>query len=290
VNDKVLISVVIPCYNQAQYLINCVKSVIRQSFIHWECIIVDDGSPDNTKEIALELVERDDRIKYIPKINGGVSSARNLGIENSTGEFILPLDADDYISDNYLEMVYSQITTSVNVKVVYGLVSYFGVVNSSEKEVINFDFVNHLYSNQIHCSGLYRRVDAIAIGGYDEAMIFGYEDWDFYIRLIGSSYANAIQLEGCILYYRIKEVSRNKILHTDGKDLITMNYMIAKNMQFYSEANINFLNQIRIMRNQSVNPEFYFAYSFILKLTYRKILNSCKEILMYFKSKKKPRY
>ena len=99
-----LISVVVPCYNQAQYLDECLQSVLNQTYQDWECIIVNDGSPDNTEEIAKNWVEKDTRFIYLSKENGGLSSARNAGIEIAKGEWILPLDADDKIGERYLEL------------------------------------------------------------------------------------------------------------------------------------------------------------------------------------------
>lgn len=98
-----LVSIIVPCYNQAQYLPEALQTVLEQTYQNWECIIVNDGSPDNTELVAKEWLAKDSRFKYIYKENGGLSSARNVGIENSKGEFILPLDADDKISNNYLE-------------------------------------------------------------------------------------------------------------------------------------------------------------------------------------------
>ncbi len=89
------ISVIIPCYNQGHFLQEAIESVINQTYSHWECIIVDDGSSDNTKEVASVFSEKDERIKYVYKPNGGLSSARNAGIENSSGKWIQFLDADD---------------------------------------------------------------------------------------------------------------------------------------------------------------------------------------------------
>ena len=87
-----LISVIVPCYNQAQYLDECLQSVLNQTYQNWECIIVNDGSPDNTHEIAESYCRKDARFKYFYKENGGLSSARNAGISISNGEFIQFLD------------------------------------------------------------------------------------------------------------------------------------------------------------------------------------------------------
>ena len=99
-----LISVIVPCYNQAQYLDECLQSVLDQTYTDWECIIVNDGSPDHTEEIAKKWVEKDTRFIYLFKENGGLSSARNAGIEIAKGEWIQFLDCDDILKKEKFEI------------------------------------------------------------------------------------------------------------------------------------------------------------------------------------------
>lgn len=97
------ISIIIPCYNQAQYLEKCLQSVLNQTYTNWECIIINDGSSDNTQEVALDWSKKDERYEYLYKENGGVSSARNFGIENAKGKYIVFVDADDTVDEIFLE-------------------------------------------------------------------------------------------------------------------------------------------------------------------------------------------
>ncbi len=92
-----LVSVIIPCYNQAQYLPEALKSVFSQTHPQWECIIVNDGSTDKTDEVAREWLTKDERFKYIKKENGGLSSARNAGLKEAKGSLLQFLDSDDAI-------------------------------------------------------------------------------------------------------------------------------------------------------------------------------------------------
>ena len=96
------ISIIVPVYNAERYLHKCVDSVFNQTFIDWELVLVDDGSPDNSGSICDEYAGKDSRIKCIHKSNGGVSSARNTGLDNATGDFVTFLDSDDYIGPDYL--------------------------------------------------------------------------------------------------------------------------------------------------------------------------------------------
>jgi glycosyltransferase involved in cell wall biosynthesis len=102
--ENLLISVIVPCYNQAQYLDECLNSVFEQTYSHWECIIVNDGSSDNTNEIAEKWREKDSRYKYFKKNNGGLSSARNFGLKRANGDYIQFLDSDDIIVASKFEI------------------------------------------------------------------------------------------------------------------------------------------------------------------------------------------
>ena len=101
--SKPVISIIVPCYNQAQFLDECLQSILDQTYYNWECIIVNDGSPDNTEELATKWVEKDSRFKYSYKENGGLSSARNFGIEQAGGVWIQFLDCDDILEKNKLK-------------------------------------------------------------------------------------------------------------------------------------------------------------------------------------------
>lgn len=103
------ISIVIPCYNIADDIERCISSIRNQTYGNFEAIFVDDGSTDNTKDVIVKNIQNDDRMKYIFKENGGVSSARNLGIENATGEYICFVDSDDYVEKDFLKGLYDNL-------------------------------------------------------------------------------------------------------------------------------------------------------------------------------------
>lgn len=101
-----LISLVVPIYNVYPYLQLCLESIEKQTYPHFEVLLINDGSRDNSKDICLEFVERDNRFKYIEQQNGGLSAARNTGILNAKGEFITFIDGDDFVDPTYLEELY----------------------------------------------------------------------------------------------------------------------------------------------------------------------------------------
>ena len=105
------ISIIVPVYNVEKYLEKCVRSILAQTFTDFELILVDDGSPDSSGAMCDQFAEQDQRVKVIHKENGGLSDARNAGIELATGEYLGFVDSDDYIADDMYETLYNQIVT-----------------------------------------------------------------------------------------------------------------------------------------------------------------------------------
>ncbi|MDN3671940.1 glycosyltransferase family 2 protein [Flavobacterium branchiarum] len=101
------VSIIIATYNRAHLILETLESVCNQTYTNWECIIVDDGSTDNTEKIVNDLVSNDSRFKFLNRPSErpkGPNAARNFGIENSTGEYVLSLDSDDWILPEHLEL------------------------------------------------------------------------------------------------------------------------------------------------------------------------------------------
>ena len=104
-----LISIIVPIYNVENYLRQCLDSIVAQTYQNFECLLINDGSPDHSADICREYVSKDSRFRYFEKENGGVSSARNLGIEHSKGEYITFIDSDDWVDSDYLEVLYNSL-------------------------------------------------------------------------------------------------------------------------------------------------------------------------------------
>jgi len=159
-----LISVIVPCYNQAQYMDECLQSVLDQTYQNWECIIVNDGSPDDTEEVALQWTEKDTRFIYLKKENGGLSSARNAGIEIAKGEWILPLDCDDKIGSQYLELASAQFDKDYTI--IYCEAEFFG--DKEGKWELPVTSIKELaIQNTIFCSAFFKKLDWVLVGGYE---------------------------------------------------------------------------------------------------------------------------
>lgn len=223
-NQKNKVSIIVPCYNQAEYLSETLDSVLAQTYYNWECVIVNDGSPDNTEEIAKMYLEKDGRFKYLCQENKGLATARNVGIAISEGEFILPLDADDLIEPTYLEKAIQHFASYPETKIVYCKADKFG----EEKGVWYlepYDYKKIIWRNCIFCSALYRRKDYDKTIGYNPNMVHGYEDWDFWLQLLTPN-DMVFCINEVLFHYRIKKESRS----TEHNKYITYSHIqIYKN-------------------------------------------------------------
>ena len=207
-----LVSVVIPCYQQAQYLAEAVASVVAQTYTHWEIIIVNDGSPDETSATAQALMRKyaPRKIRLIEKPNGGLADARNAGIRFARGTFILPLDGDDKIAPTFLAKTVAVLEGNPGVSIAYTDWVYFGA-HTTQRAALDYDFERLCKKeNLFTCTALYRKVAWEAVGGYNTNMTRGVEDWDFWIGCGEKGYTGQ-RIPEPLFYYRAKEVS---MIHT----------------------------------------------------------------------------
>lgn len=149
---KDLISVIVPIYNVSPYLRLCLESIEKQTYQHFEVLLINDGSRDNSKDICLEFVERDKRFKFIEQQNAGLSAARNTGILNAKGEFLTFIDGDDFIESNYLEELYGTALKN-NSEIVVGSYKrfneednnyYIHVFDYWEEHYLNRELINNI--------------------------------------------------------------------------------------------------------------------------------------------------
>ena len=226
------ISIIVPCYNQAIYLDDCLTSVLSQSYTNWECIIVNDGSPDNTEDVAVSWCKKDHRFKYLRKENGGLSSARNAGIQLSQGTYILPLDADDMIGKEYCEKAIQIFERNDTVKVVYAEAEFFGEQTGIWK-LPPYRLSDLALDNMIYCSAFFRKSDFQSYGGYDESFLFGMEDWDLWLGLLING-GDVVKLPDVEFFYRIKEISMTTNLRVNHQaQVATRNQLYLKHNHFY---------------------------------------------------------
>lgn len=214
---KPIISVIVPCYNQAQYLKESLESVLKQTYDNWECIIVNDGSSDNTEELSLVWTLKDKRFKYLYKVNGGLSSARNAGIRVSVGQFILPLDADDKIHKTYLQKICEAFQKNPYLELVSSKIQFFGALNN-ELVLPKYSFTKQLVQNCFVCTSSFKKKSWERINGYDEQMT-SFEDWEFWIRLLNEK-SKVYKIPETMFFYR---------KHAQG----SLSNVFKKDVEFY---------------------------------------------------------
>lgn len=244
--SDIVVSVIVPCYNQAQYLEECLESVLKQSLTKWECIIVNDGSTDNTEEVAISWTKKDKRFRYLKKENGGLSDARNYGINCAKAEYILPLDSDDKIAECYIEYCIRELEEDNNVCIVYTNANFFGAMEG-KWNLRDFDRKNQLIENHIYCSGIYPKKDWQNVGGYDINIKSGFEDWEFWIRVLyfTGKTAKKINYEG--FFYRRKDKGSmgDDLFYNRDKYIQTLAYIYDKHKELYIQHFGNYLEILK---------------------------------------------
>ncbi|MDP3920830.1 MAG: glycosyltransferase family A protein [Candidatus Omnitrophota bacterium] len=198
------VSVIITCYNHGTYLDDAVNSVLAQSYNDYEIIVVNDGSTALATNRLLVNYSRP-RLRILKTENRGLAEARNFGIRNSTGKYILPLDSDDTIASSYLEWAVPILEQHSNIKIVYGKARLFGERNEVFK-LTPFAIDEMLVHNQIFCTAFFRRSDFDATQGYDPGMKGGWEDWDFWLTLLEQG-GEVYQIPETVFFYRIRHDS-----------------------------------------------------------------------------------
>jgi len=226
-----LFSIIIPCYNQAHFLEDSVRSVVSQSFYDLEIIIVNDGSTDDTTEVVSRLASQDGRIKLLNKENGGLSSARNAGIRYSKGAYLHFLDSDDVSLPGLYNRVKEELEAIDIVVVGYSHFKQVGVpiqvVHHGNEQLSINDF---LYSNVAPPVAFLIRREVIAKTGFFDETLKSAEDWDLWLRaaklklsiksisdiLVGYRYVpNSMSRDAFRMYEALKIVGIRGMNHDD---------------------------------------------------------------------------
>ncbi|WP_226038116.1 glycosyltransferase family 2 protein [Aquibacillus saliphilus] len=225
------ISIIVPVYKVEPYIHKCIDSILAQTFTDFELILIDDGSPDRCGEICDEYANNDNRVKVIHKENGGVSEARNSGIDRAVGEYIIFVDSDDWIESYSLQMLNENISDPKIDVVIFGLVKdihsknkliksesngFYKKINLNITELSN-NFIYFLNSVGMHPSWMYLFKAKIIknFNLYFNSDLVLYEDFDFNLRYLMN--CNKITLLPDALYHYNLYVSvdllakRNKI-------------------------------------------------------------------------------
>jgi glycosyltransferase involved in cell wall biosynthesis len=202
-SEKPIVSIIVPCYNYGHFLAETLESLKNQTLENWECIVVDDGSTDNTREIAQNFTSKDSRYTYLYQQNAGLSAARNAGILSSKGDYIQLLDADDFIADGKLKEQVELFKKYGSISIVYGEIRYFktshpkdlfytlnGGTEAWMKPFQSHEiFTENLMQNNlfaVNCALIKRAI--IRECGYFNTNLKSVEDWEFWVRCALSGY------------------------------------------------------------------------------------------------------
>src|SRR3990167_10411604 len=210
--DNPKITIVIPAYNQAEYLDECIGSILAQTHKPHQIIVVNDGSQDDTRYIAKNYP-----VKYIEQVNKGLSSARNTGIMNSTGDWVYPLDSDDMMLENCLERV-SQVIEETNADIVAPSFKTFGTTNEQVILMPNPTLKDFKTANRIGYMSAIRRLALLEVGGYNPKMIWGWEDYDLWFDLLKRG-KRIVTIPEILILYRTKEQSMITEANKHSKEL-----------------------------------------------------------------------
>lgn len=201
-----LVSVIVPCFNDGEYIEDAINSVLNQTYKEIEIIICDDGSNDKNTLNLLRKFENKG-IKVIYQSNQGPSAARNNAISHSSGVYILPLDADDKIGSTYIEDAVAVLDEKPNIGIVYCKGMFFGKRNTTW-DLPPYNLLSMLTGNIIFLSALFRKSDWKKVGGFCTEFKIGLEDYDFWLSILELG-REVYQIPKRLFYYRKKSTSRS---------------------------------------------------------------------------------
>ena len=262
------VSIIIPCYNQARFLSDAIDSLKAQTMVDWECIIINDGSSDNTTEVAEKLAQTDTRIRVINQENKGLSGARNSGLKSANGEMLQFLDADDMLERDKLQAQVEFLHANPDIDIVFGDARYFTTENPELREYginINKSWIPEIWQAPgsiiekflernlfpVNCP-LVRRSVFNTVGQWNE-YLEAHEDWEFWLRCaIASIKIDYFNSPDCLALIRMHSESMTydttKMHRTDVK----MRIIIGKNLKEPALRLINFENGLYLL--QLTNP------------------------------------
>jgi glycosyltransferase involved in cell wall biosynthesis len=199
------VSIVIPCFEQGRWLEDAVASVFAQIFDSWEIVLVDDGSTDPATIRLLDRIGRWPRVQLVRQGNEGLPAARNTGIARSSGEYVVPLDADDELDPRYLEVLVAALAERPDAAYAHCWARLFGDIDAIWVPRPFNRYWQRLSNGIVGCV-LLRRSAWEAVGGYDATMRRGHEDWELWVRLDAAGWEQ-VRVNQPLFCYRKRGVS-----------------------------------------------------------------------------------
>lgn len=264
-----LFSIIIPCYNDGKYLPDAIGSLRNFTSSLFEVIIVNDGSKDEATLAYLKQLEIDG-YTIIHQQNKGLSGARNTGISKSKGKYIVPLDSDNKLRPEYLLRAKAILENDENIAVVYGRPQHFGA-NTETPLVGDFNLQRLMLGNYIDACAIYRKSVWEKVGGYDEQMRLGLEDWEFWLRLAFAGYKFHF-INDVLFDYRVRPDSMARTDTTDRYNSI-VSYVENKHSYFMSFDAVSSHLKMKYKRNYIIfiiKMLLYMKFSSLFDIIVRK--------------------
>ncbi len=215
------VSIIIPCHDDGKYLTEAVASARAQTHPDVEIIVVDDHSGDPRTLAAYDALRaRNITVLRTPEGKKGPSAARNAGIAAASGEYILPLDADDTISPAYAALAAAALDADPELGICYCKASFFGL-KSGPWKLPPYSLDSLLAGNMIFAAALFRKADWLRVGGYDERLLTGFEDYALWLRIAALG-RGVKRLDAELFQYRVKKNSRSASMAQNASDVAAM--------------------------------------------------------------------
>jgi glycosyltransferase involved in cell wall biosynthesis len=199
------VSIIVPCFNYGRFLGEAIESALAQTHLPLEVIVIDDGSTDDSREVAARYVPA---IDLLTQPNRGLVAVLNRGVGVAKGEYFVILSADDVLRPMYVETLLAALLERPDAAYAYGEMEYFGA-KTGVFPAKPFSPALLLAGNYINASALTRRADALAVGGFQPNARNAWEDWDFWLRLLESGRYGVPVSEPLLRYRRHPTTSRN---------------------------------------------------------------------------------
>jgi glycosyltransferase involved in cell wall biosynthesis len=252
------VSVIIPCHNDGVYLEEALDSVAAQTHLDREIVVIDDRSNDPTTLAVFETL-RGKGVRIISSSGPGPAAARNTGILAASGSYILPLDADDIIEPEYMALGASILDAEPDVGICFFDVRMFGL-RTGLWRFCRQDVASILLGDTIITSAsMFRKRDWEAVGGFDESLLHGLEDFSFWLSLLKRG-LRAHHIQEALLHYRIKRRSRSARMFIEGREQDAALAVFNAHRDLYERHVDAFFMAYRRLHEERTQRECLFAW------------------------------
>lgn len=243
------VSIIIPCFNDGRYLREALSSANSQTYTNIEIIVVDDHSTDsNTIHILSEIKKEGFRVLETPHGKKGLPAARNAGIAEASGMYILPLDADDKIDPTYVAKCVKILSNRPDVGICYCKARMFGLKHG-HWTLPPYTWETMLIRNVIFASALFKKADWEQIHGYDESLVRGSEDYAFWLHILALG-REVVQIEEELFSYRIKPNSLLSLMASEKQNKLIADDVFRSCEQIFRDNTYTLYSSLQRMQKE----------------------------------------